>query len=301
MNFGGRTPAAEARRIIDRAVERGLTFFDTANMYTDGESERIVGAALHSRRDAVQIATKVGLVRRDGKPEGLGKLTVLAAIDQSLKRLDTDFVDLYYLHAPDPQTPIGETLDAIAGLLEAKKIRAWGVSNYASWQIGDFNQACDARALARPVASQLLYNLLVRQLDVEYFAFARKHRIHTTVFNPLAGGMLARAPEKGAAIPRGSRFEVNPVYRKRYWNEAILEQVGQYREVAQGLGLELAALAYAWLAGRPGVDSILCGPGSLPHLDAAIDGCAVKLDLATRARLDELHRAYLGTDANYAR
>lgn len=301
MNFGARTPAPEARRIVDRAIERGVTFFDTANMYGDGESERILGDALRGRRETVQLATKVGLLRRGGKPEGLSKGRVIAAIDESLARLKTDYVDLYYLHAPDPSTPILETLEGIALLLESKKIRAWGISNYAAWQIVEIDLHCAARGLARPAVSQVLYNLLVRQLDVEYFAFARQFPIHTTVYNPLAGGLLARSPSPGDSFPKGSRFETNPIYRKRYWSDPMFSRAEQYRELARGEGLDLLTLAYAWLVGRPGVDSILAGPGSLAHLDAAIDGCAATLSPAARVRIDEVHRGFLGTDASYAR
>ncbi len=301
MNFGSRTPAPEARRIVDRAIERGATLFDTANMYGDGESERILGAALKGRRDSVQIATKVGLLRKAGRPEGLGAERMAAAIDESLARLQTDRVDLYYLHAPDPSTPLGHTLDAIAALLSSGKIRAWGVSNYAAWQLAEIGHACDARQLPRPAVAQMLYNVLVRQLDLEFFAFARKHPIHVTVYNPLAGGLLARAPAPGAGFPQGSRFETNAIYRKRYWTHALFELAQRLREVASAEGMELVTLAYAWLAGRPGVDSVIAGPGTVGHLDAAIDGCAVDLAAAVRAKVDDIHRAFVGTDASYAR
>lgn len=301
MNFGARTPTPEARRIVDRAIERGATHFDTANMYGDGESERILGAALKGRREGVQIATKVGLLRQSGRPEGLAPARVLAAIDESLGRLQTDWVDLCYLHAPDPATPIASTLDAIAQLLQAGKIRAWGVSNFAAWQLMEIDLLCDARKLPRPARAQMLYNVLVRQLDLEFFAFARKNPLHVTVYNPLAGGMLARAPAPGDGFPSGSRFETNSIYRKRYWTDALFELAQQLREVAKGEGLELVTLAYAWLAGRAGVDSVLAGPGSVAHLDAAIDACAVELPAKLRTKVDEVHRAFVGTDASYAR
>jgi aryl-alcohol dehydrogenase-like predicted oxidoreductase len=226
---------------------------------------------------------------------------VLVVIDESLERLKTDFVELYTLHAPDPNTPWPETLDAISLLLESGKIRAWGVSNFAAWQLVELNLLCDARKLARPAASQVLYNLLVRQLELEYFAFARRHPIHTAVYNPLAGGLLARAPAVGAAVPEGLRFKANALYRSRYWTRVMHERCAQLGEVARTEGLELVTLAYAWLAGRPGVDSILCGPGTVAHLDAAIDACAIVLSEAACARLDALHLDAQGTDARYAR
>jgi len=301
MNFGARTPGPEARRIVDRALERGATFFDTANMYGEGESERIVGAALKGRRDQVQLATKVGLLRRGGRPEGLAPARLVAALDESLARLQTEWVDLYYLHAPDPATPIAATLDGIAALLESGKIRAWGVSNYAAWQIAELDFAADARKLPRPKAAQLLYNVLVRQLDLEFFAFARKNPIHVTVYNPLAGGLLARAPSPGAEIPAGSRFASNAIYRKRYWTQALCTLAQQLSAIGEAEGIDRVTLAYAWLAGRPGVDSVLAGPATVAHLDCAIDGCAVELTASLRTKIDEAHRAFVGTDASYAR
>jgi aryl-alcohol dehydrogenase-like predicted oxidoreductase len=137
----------------------------------------------------------------------------------------------------------------------------------------------------------VLYNLLVRQLDVEYFAFARAHPIHTTIYNPLAGGMLAA----------GRRFERLEMYKRRYWNTALLALAEKHRAVAVEHGLDLVTLAYAWVAQRPGVDSVLSGPGTVMHLDAAIDACARVLPPELLKRLDEVHREYLGTDASYAR
>lgn len=297
MNFGTRTPAAEAHAIVDRAIQRGATHFDTANLYGDGESERILGRALMGRRDGVRIATKVGLLKR----EGLAPERVLAALDQSLNRLQTDRVDLYYLHAPDPATPFDRTLDAIATLLESGKIASWGVSNFAAWQIAELDHLCDRRKLARPRVAQMLYNVLVRQLDFEFFAFAKQHPIEVTVYNPLAGGLLARDAAPGAGFPKGSRFEANALYRTRYWTDALLDLAQQLRALAAEAGWDGVALAYAWLAGRPGVDSILSGPATVAHLDAAIDGCAKDLPADLRARVDALHRAFVGTDARYAR
>ncbi len=301
MNFGARTPAPEARRIVDRAIERGVTSFDTANMYGNGESEQILGTALKGRRDGVRIATKVGLLRQSGRPEGLSPARMKIAIDESLARLQTTWVDVYYLHAPDPLTATDQTLDGIAALLESGKIRAWGVSNHAAWQVAELNFACDARNLPRPAMAQMLYNVLVRQLDLEFFAFARKNPIHVTVYNPLAGGMLARAPAVGSPIPRGSRFELNPIYPERYWTQPLFELAGRLGEVGKSEGIDLITLAYAWLAGRPGVDSVLAGPGSVAHLDAAIAGCAFELSPSLRSKIDDVHLSFVGTNARYAR
>ncbi len=300
MNFGKRTPEPESERIVARALERGIVFFDTANVYNQGESERILGRALGKKRERCFVATKVGLWGFPKSPEGLGRGVLAKAVDDSLLRLGTDYVDLYYLHAPDPRTPIEETLDAIKGLLDSGKVRAWGVSNYASWQLLEINHLADARGMARPVVSQLLYNVLIRQLEVEYFSFVRRYPIHTTVYNPLAGGLLA-GKHTQSEIPKGSRFEDNRMYQRRYWSERFFDQVGALGEIAKAEGMSLVDLSYAWLAGRPGVDSILVGPASVAHLDAAIDACQKKLSPEALARIDEIHYAASGTDARYAR
>jgi aryl-alcohol dehydrogenase-like predicted oxidoreductase len=301
MNFGKRTPEAESVRIIERSLERGLVFFDTANAYNDGESERILGRALRGRRERAVIATKVGFGRVAGKPEGLSRETVLRAAGESLSRLQTEYIDLYYLHVPDYATPLEETLDALEELFQAGKIRRFGVSNYASWQVLQIMMSCDRRVIPRPAVSQVLYNLLIRQLDVEYFKFTREFRLHTSVYNALAGGLLSGRHERSAPIPKGSRFDGNKLYRERYWSDRFFDLVDEYKTLAGEEGMSLVELSYAWLAGRAGVDSILIGPASVEQLDAAIDACSKSVSPEARAKIDAIHKAFLGTDASYAR
>jgi aryl-alcohol dehydrogenase-like predicted oxidoreductase len=300
MNFGRRTPAAESERIVARAIDRGLTFFDTANVYNQGESERILGRALEGKRSACLVATKVGLWGIPGLREGLSRTAILGAIDASLARLRTDRIDVYYLHAPDPAAPIEETLDAMKTVLESGKARAWGVSNYASWQILEIFRLSDERGMPRPILSQVIYNLLIRQVEVEYTSFAARYPIHTTVYNPLAGGLLSGKHVEESVTP-GSRFDKNTMYRRRYWTSRFFEYVAVLGEVAREEGMSLVDLAYAWVAGRAGVDSILVGPADVAQLDAAIAGCEKSLSDRARKKLDELSYAFAGTDAKYAR
>jgi aryl-alcohol dehydrogenase-like predicted oxidoreductase len=319
MNFGKRTPEKESERIVARAIERGITAFDTANVYSGGESERILGRAVRGRRERVAIATKVGLDRvaasggaksgaasggakpGAGKAEGLSRAAIARAIDASLERLSTDYVDVYYLHAPDHATPIEETMDAMKALVDAGKVRAWGVSNYAAWQILEMNALAAERAMPRPASSQVLYNLVHRQLDIEYFGYTRRHPIHSTIYNPLAGGLLTGMHTLASGIPKGSRFEDNRMYQERYWTPRMFELVESLRPIAASEGMTLLELAYAWVAGRDGVDSILVGPGSVEHLDAAIDACARVVSSEGRAKIDAVYRAYTGTATNYVR
>jgi aryl-alcohol dehydrogenase-like predicted oxidoreductase len=299
MNFGGRTQESEARAIIERAFEHGLRVLDTANMYEDGESERIIGRAIAGRRGDFVLASKVGLGRVAGRAEGLSAGAVARACDASLARLGTDVLDIYYLHAPDPRTPITETLGALKALLDLGKIRAWGVSNYASWQILEMFAVCERIGLARPIMSQVIYNLLVRQIELEYTRFASSYQLHTTVYNPLAGGLLSGRYRPGSSIDKGSRFDDNARYQRRYWTQRMLELTANYAALAPEIGL--VALSYAWLAQRPGVDSILVGPGTVAHLDAAAAGIRCALPGALLKQIDETHYRHLGTDASYAR
>lgn len=290
MNFGKRTDERASLAIAARALDAGLELFDTANVYGDGASERIVGKALRALgRDRVLVATKVGLMRRGGKPEGLSPAAIARAIDESLANLGTDHVDLYWLHAPDPEVPLVDTLGAVARLVEQGKVRAYGMSNYAAWEILEASHAGP-----RPLSAQQIYNLLVRQLDLEYFRFAARHRVHTTVYNPLAGGLLATATATGA------RFTKNAMYQRRYATPGMAARADAYAKLAAEAGKSLLELAYGFVAGHAGVDSILVGPASLEHLEAALAAC-VPLDPELRAKVDSLAVELDGTDARYAR
>lgn len=295
MNFGKRTPEPEARRIIDRALEAGVRDVDTANLYGDGESERIVGKALAGRRDGVRVTTKVGAWRK----EGLSPARLVASLDESLERLKMDFVDVYLLHLPDQATPFEQTLEGLATVLASKKALAWGVSNFAAWQVGELNHLCDARGLARPAHSQVLYNLAIRQLELEYFAFTRRFPIETIIYNPLAGGLLARDPS--LPVPKSARLETNALYRKRYGADAMNALARRCATIAAGAGMSLLELSLGWVFGRPGVDVVLLGPASEQHLVEGLEASKRVLDDATLKALDEAHRELTGTDASYAR
>lgn len=301
MNFGQRTPPDEALRVIDRALGEGIGLLDTANLYARGESERVVGRALRGRRGAARVASKVGLGRAGRRAEGLSRDVVLGACEASLGRLGLERIDLYYLHAPDPQTPLEETLGALISLREAGKIDRWGVSNHASWQILELRLLSERMGLPAPAVAQQLYNPLVRQLDLEYFRFAARFPIHTTVYNPLAGGLLAGRHRFEDAPPPGSRFDDNRLYRGRYWSRPLFEAVEALRGIASEEGLDLITLCYAFLLGHPGVDSVLVGPASVEHLDAALASRGVRLLPEARARVLDVGQELAGTDTSYAR
>src|SRR5260370_3592460 len=293
MNFGKRTPEPEAQRIVARALERGLDFFDTANVYVEGESERILGRELKGK--AARIATKVGFGKMSD-PEGVGPERIAKALDESLRRLGVDRVDLYYFHTPDTKQPIEASLRAMQKLIDGGKVGHFGASNFASWQLLEMIQHG-----LKPSVSQLIYNLAIRQLEVEYFRFARKCGLHTTVYNPLGGGLLAGKVKRDATPEAGSRFDKNPMYQRRYLSDRFFGLAEAFARLAAESGRTPVELAYQWVASRPGVDSILLGPASMEQLDAAIDAVAKPLPKEVIDRADELHRAFQGTDASYAR
>lgn len=301
MTFGGRTPRAEAERVVARALELGVTTFDTANMYENGASETILGAALGSRRDRVRVVSKVGAWRKGRAAEGLSRARVLAAADESLARLGTDRLDTYVLHVPDPAVPIEETLSAIAELLEKQKILGWAVSNYASWQIVELYAAAKVLGLPKPARAQMIYNVLVRQLDVEYFAFARKYRLETEVYNPLAGGLLTPRHASPTGDKSGSRFDKNGLYERRYWTASMFARRDELGALAASAGISLVSLAYRFLVGKPDVAAVVVGPASVEHLDAAHEGLAAKLPDDVAAAIETMHLAWTGTDARYGR
>ena len=293
MNFGKRTSEPESRRIVERALERGLDFFDTANVYNDGESERILGRALEGR--PARIATKVGIGKLSD-PEGLSPARIAAAIDESLQRLGTERVEIYYFHKPDHGQPLDASLRAVRQLIDSGKVGHFGASNFASWQLLEMTQLG-----LKPRVSQLVYNLAIRQLELEYFRFAKKYGVHTTVYNPLAGGLLTGKVKRDAPLAAGSRFDKNPMYQKRYLSDRFFDLTEAFAQLAAEAGRTPVALAYQWVAARPGVDSILLGPASVEQLDAALDAVAKPLPKEIIDRADDLYRAFQGTDASYAR
>jgi aryl-alcohol dehydrogenase-like predicted oxidoreductase len=297
MNFGGRTPEPESLRMIARAIERGVELIDTANVYGDGASEKIVGRA----KPTVRIASKVGIKRVNGKREGLSPDRMRVALRETLDNLQMSSIDIWYLHAPDDSVPLKETLSAIKEAIDGGLVKSWGMSNYASWEMLEAIHITRSLEMPPPVIAQVIYNLLIRQLDIEWFKFAGKYGIHTTVYNALAGGLLSGRHRLDDKPEKGSRFDKNKMYVDRYWTERNFALVDRYRGVAERAGMDLPTLAHAWIAGRRGVDSVLIGPATLPQLDAAIDACEKTLTDETRAELDRIHVEAMGTDARYAR
>jgi aryl-alcohol dehydrogenase-like predicted oxidoreductase len=302
MTFGSQVDGTDARAMIDRALDAGINMFDTANAYNAGESERILGAALEGRRDEVMIATKVFNPMGDAPDDrGLSERAIHKAIGASLERLGTDYVDLYYFHQPDWDTPFEESLGAMDALVTAGKVRHIGVSNYAAWQICELN--CLRARDGRPpvLVSQQMYNLLARRIEEEYAAYALRAGLFDIVYNPLAGGLLTGKHRAGDTPAEGSRFTLE-MYRQRYWDEAHFRAVERLGSISGDAGMTLLELAFSWLLSRPLVDAVLLGASSMEHLESNLAACErPPLDDELSKRCDEVWAELRGPAAAYNR
>lgn len=267
LTFGSQVDEADARRMVGRARDAGINHFDTANSYNRGVAEQILGRAVRRFRSEVVIATKV-FDRYDSGPDGAGlrPSAIRRAIDQSLNRLGTDYVDLYYLHAPDRSVPLEDTLGTLADLVRQGKVRHTGFSNYSAWQVADMLAITRGNGWPEPRIGQQLYNVISRSLDEEYAEFASTHGIATIVYNPLAGGLLT-GKYRGLVEPPPGRFAKSKAYRDRYWSPAVMVAVEQLAQYADRLQCDLTALAYRWLVSQPVVDGIILGAADLEQFE----------------------------------
>jgi aryl-alcohol dehydrogenase-like predicted oxidoreductase len=267
MTFGDTVDLDIARTMVDTALDAGITSLDTANGYAAGRSEEMLGEILTGRRDTVTVATKAGIYPGDAGGQPLLSAPALrSSLEASLRRLRTEYVDVYYLHQPDRSVPIDETVSALGDFVKEGKVRAIGVSNFSAWQIGDVNVACDAFGTPRPVLAQQLYNLVARRIEAEYAEFATTKDLATIVYNPLGGGLLT-GRHSFTESPTEGRFgssALSAMYKDRYWNAETFAVIDALSSVAAGAGVSLPELALRWLLSKPVVSSVLLG-GSKPH------------------------------------
>jgi aryl-alcohol dehydrogenase-like predicted oxidoreductase len=267
MTFGDQADENESRRMVDFCLDAGINFFDTANVYHQGRSEEVLGKCLGPKRSSIVLASKVrGVMGEPPRYGGLSRKAIRMAIDESLKRLHTDYLDIYYLHQPDHDTPIEETLEAMRDLYKEGKARYIGCSNYAAWQIGEMFSICRAENIVPPWISQPMYNLLARGIEQEYLAFARRHEVSCICYNPLAGGLLTGKHDLNRGPLPGTRFDGNENYQRRYWRPEYFDAVKELKKLAQQCGRSLPELAFSWIIHQPGVDSVLVGASSLKQL-----------------------------------
>jgi aryl-alcohol dehydrogenase-like predicted oxidoreductase len=302
MMFGGQTGEADSLAIMDLAFERGVNAFDTSNNYNQGESERIVGKGLRGRRDKIILATKVrNKMGDDPNAAGLSRHNILNAAEASLKRLDTDYIDIYYLHAPDYETAIEETMETMDSLVKAGKIRYIGVSNFAAWQIADILAVCDKRNLVTPIVTQNVYNAITRGIETELVPFLTEHKLGMAVYNPIAAGLLAGKHKPGAPATN-TRFANNRLYFDRYWSDENFVAIEKLMEIAADNGMSILSLAMKWCAANPSVTTIISGvsrPSQLEQNIASLEGVPLSPEILERC--DGVWKSLSGTRFQYNR
>jgi len=298
MTFGHQSDEAAAFAILDRAADGGVTFLDTADAYpvpptpeTAGRTEEIVGRWLQGKRDRFVLATKCRIrVGTGPNDEGLSRKHVLEAADASLRRLRTDCIDLYQAHAPDPETPLEETLRAFDDLVRWGKVRYVGCSNYPAWQVALALGISDRLGLARFQCVQPRYNLLFRDIESELLPLCRAEGLGVIPYNPLAGGFLTGKYHSLAEPPPNTRFSLGKtgeLYRDRYWQQAQLEAVRRLQAFFEPRGKKLATVAVAWMLAQPGVSAAIVGASRAEQLDDSLAAAGTVLDDDERAACDE--------------
>ena len=302
MTFGGRgrfaatgaTDVAGARRQIDMCVDAGVTVIDTADVYSGGVSEEIVGQAIAGKRDDLLLATKVRFPMGAGPNDaGLSRHHVIAGCEASLRRLGVDHIDLYQVHEWDGQTPVEETLAALDLLVAQGKVRYVGCSNYAAWQMMKALGAAEARGLPRFVSTQVYYSLQERAVEHEILPACLDQGVGVLVWSPLAGGLLSGKYRRGQEGPEGARhltdWDEPPVYDR----ETLYDTIDVLVEVAQARGVSAAQIALAWLLTRPGISSVVIGARTDEQLADNLQAAQVELTAGEIARLERVSRPAL--------
>jgi aryl-alcohol dehydrogenase-like predicted oxidoreductase len=300
MTFGVQCDEATSFAILDRAADRGVDFLDTADCYpvpltleTAGGTEEILGRWLQGRRQRFVVATKCFFPMGPGPNDrGSSRRHVLESIDASLRRLRTDYVDLYQVHAFDPETPLEESLGALDDVVRAGKARYVGCSNFRAWELGKALAVSERQSLARFDCTQPRYNLLHRDIESDLLPLCRDAGVGVICFNPLAGGLLTgkhaadKAPAEDGRF--GSRLGATGVtYRGRYWNQESFEVIDALKAYFAPRGKALATVAVAWVLAQPGITAAIVGASRVEHLDATLAASETRLEAEELAALDE--------------
>lgn len=282
----------ESRPYIKSALEAGINFFDTADVYSGGTSEIITGNALRdfAKRDEVVIATKVRFPMGKGPNDyGLSRKHIMSAIDASLKRLGTDYVDLYQIHRWDYETPIEETMEALHDIVKAGKVRYIGASAMFAWQFAKAQYTADLYGWTRFVSMQNHYNLLYREEEREMMPLCEDQGVGVIPFSPLARGLLARKPEKKEDT---ARYKEDGLAKSRYEQADNLTTVERVQEIAEARGIPMAQVALAWMYTKPNIASPIVGTTKPHHLDDALAAMEVNLTEDEVQRLEEPYRPH---------
>jgi len=275
MAFGRWIDEKASIEILDTAIDAGINLIDTANfygkgqdeqfLYGTGESEEIIGRALKGRRDKVVLATKVGLpMGKDPNDAGLSKFHIMREVENSLQRLQTDYIDLYQVHRFDDETPLEETLSTLTALVKQGKVRYIGCSNYAAWQIAKANGISNLHGLEHFVSSQSQYNLLSRELENEVVPYCVSEKVGLLVYSPMARGMLSGKYTTRDDVPEGSRAARGERLIQNYFKDENFQKVEAYKQVAAEHEVNLSQFSLAWILNQPAVTSAIVG-ASKPH------------------------------------
>lgn len=302
MTFGHQCDERTSFAILDKAATAGVTFLDTADVYpvpptpeTAGRTEEIVGKWLQGKRDRFVLATKCRMrVGHGPNDEGLSRKHVLKAAEDSLRRLRTDYVDLYQAHSPDPDTSLEETLRAFDDLVRQGKVRYLGCSNYPAWQVAVGLSISERLGLARFDCVQPRYNLLYREIESELLPLCRFAGLGVITYNPLAGGFLTGKYRSLEMPTPGTRFtlgKTGELYRERYWHQAQLEAVETLRAVLERRGKKLVETAIAWVLAQPGITSAIVGASKPEQLDGTLAGASLSL---SAEELEACGQAWVG-------
>ena len=304
--FGKQTDEKEAHRMLDKAAEAGINFIDTADIYPPGAevggAEIVAGRWLSNKRAGFILATKGG-----GKmgpaawDAGSSRKHLLDAIDASLRRLNTDYVDLYQLHFDDPVTPIDEMVGAMDTIVRSGRARYIGVSNFLAYRLAKALGRQDTLKLTRFVSAQPRYNLLFREVERELFPLVQEEGLAVIPFNPLAGGLLSGKYKHGDT-PEMGRFSAElggfgQAYHARYWHEREFETVARVQEIAKQHGTPITTLSVAWVLANPAITSVILGASRVEQLTDTLAAADCKLDSALKTRLDEVSIEFRRGDA----
>lgn len=299
MTFGNQCDEPTSRAIMDKAFDYGVTFFDTADVYpiggmqeSKGRTEEYIGNWLKGQREQIVLATKFfGEMGAGPNDRGGSRKHIFQAIEASLRRLQTDYIDLYQMHFPDFETPLDETLRALDDLVHSGKVRYIGCSNYPAWWLVKALWTSDKLGLARFDSVQPRYNVLFRHIEVELLPLALDQGIGVISYNPLAGGVLTGRYQAGQSVQEGTRFALQnagQLYRARYWQEAQLQAVDQLKQLCDERKVPMTQVALAWVLAQPAITSAIVGASKAEQLDQSLPAVDLTLDEQLLAACDDI-------------
>ena len=308
MTFGLQCDEATSFAILDTAAQAGISFIDTADVYPlggtldhVGRTEEVIGKWLRGKREQFILASKCsGRMGPAAWQQGTSRKHVMNAIDASLKRLGTDYIDLYQVHHFDPSTPIDETAEAFDAVVRSGKARYIGCSNYQAWRLARALGRSEALHLAKFVCVQPRYNLLFRQIERELLPLCEEEGIAVIPYNPLAAGLLTGKHQRSAGPAEGGRFTLGTaakMYTDRYWHDREFDAIEAIAQIARESGIEMTTLAVAWVLANPAITAPIIGASKPGQLAASVAAAEVKLPAEVKARLDELTHDFRMGDA----